>query len=54
MGDYKYDRVNAGVVFQEDRLFDKMSAAENVAVVRPETSPAVAAEELEKLFGETK
>ena len=50
LGDYKYDRVNAGVVFQEDRLFDKMSAAENVAVVRPETSPAVAAEELEKLM----
>ena len=50
LGDYKYDRVNAGVVFSEDRLFDKMSAAENVAIVRPETSPAVAVEELEKLM----
>ena len=39
-----------GFVFQEDRLFDKMSAAENVAIVRPETSAAVAAEELEKLM----
>ena len=50
LGDYKYDRVNAGVVFQEDRLFEDMTAAENVAVIRPETSPAVAAEELEKLM----
>ncbi len=50
LGDYKYDRVNAGVVFQEDRLFDKMSAAENVAIVRPETSAEVAAEELVKLM----
>ncbi len=50
LGDYKYDRVNAGVVFQEDRLFDKMSAAENVAIVRTVTSSSVAAEELEKLM----
>ncbi len=50
LGDYKYDRVNAGVVFQEDRLFEDMSAAENVAVVREVTSPSVAAEELEKLM----
>ena len=47
LGDYKYDRVNAGVVFQEDRLIENLTAAENVAVIRPETSPAVAAEELE-------
>ena len=50
LGDYKYDRVNAGVVFQEDRLIENLTAAENVAVIRPETSPAVAAEELEKLI----
>ena len=50
LGDYKYDRVNAGVVFQEDRLIENLTAAENVAVIRPETSPAVAAEELEKFF----
>ena len=50
LGDYKYDRVNAGMVFQEDRLFEDMSAAENVAIVREVTSPAVAAEELEKLM----
>ena len=50
LGDYKYDRVNAGVVFQEDRLFEDMSAAENVAIVRDVTSPAVAAEDLVKLM----
>ena len=50
LGDYKYDRVNAGVVFQEDRLIENLTAAENVAVIRPETSPAVAAEELEKFL----
>ena len=42
LGDYKYDRVNAGVVFQEDRLIENLTAAENVAVTRPESSPAVA------------
>jgi ABC-type multidrug transport system ATPase subunit len=50
LGDYKYDRVNAGMVFQEDRLFEDMSAAENVAIVRDVTSPAVAAEDLVKLM----
>ena len=50
LGDYKYDRVNAGVVFQEDRLFEDMSAAENVAIVRDVTSPAVAADDLVKLM----
>lgn len=50
LGDYKYDRVNAGVVFQEDRLIENLTAAENVAVIRPESSPAVASEELEKFF----
>ncbi len=50
LGDYKYDRVNAGVVFQEDRLIETLSAAENAALVRKVTSPAVAAEELEKLM----
>ena len=33
LGDYKYSRVNAGVCFQDDRLFKNMTAAENVAVV---------------------
>ena len=41
LGDYKYDRVNAGVVFQEDRLIETLSAAENAALVRKVTSPAV-------------
>jgi len=52
LGDYKYDRVNAGVVFQEDRLFEDMTAAENVAIIRTATSPAVEAEELVKLMPE--
>jgi len=50
LGDYKYDRVNAGVVFQDDRLFEDMTAAENVAVIRPATSPEVEAQELVKLM----
>lgn len=50
LGDYKYDRVNAGVVFQEDRLIENLTAAENVSVIRPESSPAVASEELEKFL----
>ena len=30
LGDYKYDRVNAGVVFQEDRLSEDFSAVSNI------------------------
>ena len=49
-GDYKYDTVNAGVVFQEDRLCEQFTAPENVAMVNERLSEAVAAEELEKFL----
>ena len=50
LGDYKYDRVNAGVVFQEDRLCENFSAVQNVAMVNAKLSERVAREELEKLL----
>lgn len=50
LGDYKYDRVNAGVVFQEDRLCEQFSAAENVAMVNERLSERVASEELVRLI----
>lgn len=50
LGDYKYDRVNAGVVFQEDRLCEQFSAAENVAMVNERLSERVASEELARLI----
>lgn len=50
LGDYKYSRVNAGVVFQEDRLCESFSAVENVAMVSRKLSERVAREELVKLL----
>lgn len=50
LGDYKYSRVNAGVVFQEDRLCENFSAVENVAMVSWKLSPRIAREELEKIL----
>ena len=50
LGDYKYSRINAGVVFQEDRLCEGFSAIENVAMVNARLSERVAAEELEKFL----
>lgn len=50
LGDYKYSRVNAGVVFQEDRLCESFSAVDNVAMVSRKLSPRIAREELEKLL----
>ena len=52
LGDYKYDRVNAGVVFQEDRLCPGFSAVENVAMVNARLSERTAKEELLKLIPE--
>ncbi len=46
LGDYKYARVNAGVVFQEDRLCEQFNATENVAMVNERLSEAVAREDL--------
>ena len=54
LGDYKYSSVNAGVVFQEDRLCEQFSAVENVAMVNERLSEKVAAEELLKFLPEEK
>ena len=50
LGDYKYDRVNAGVVFQDDRLCPGFTAAQNVAMINERLSVKVAGQELEKLL----
>lgn len=50
LGDYKYASVNAGVVFQEDRLCEQFSAIENVAMVNERLSGMVAEEELVKFL----
>lgn len=50
LGDYKYSRVNAGVVFQEDRLCEDFSAVQNVAMVSRLLSERTAREELVKLL----
>ena len=50
LGDYKYASVNAGVVFQEDRLCPQFSAVENVAMVNERLSKMVAAEALQKFL----
>ena len=50
LGDYKYPSVNAGVVFQEDRLCEQFSAVENVAMVNKRLSERVAGEELAKFL----
>ena len=52
LGDYKYSSVNAGVVFQEDRLCEQFSAIENVAMVNERLSETVAKEELVKFLPE--
>ena len=54
LGDYKYANVNAGVVFQEDRLCEQFSAVENVAMVNERLSERVAAEELVKFLPQEK
>ena len=38
LGDYKYDRLNVGVVFQDDRLCPGFTAAQNVAMVNERIS----------------
>ena len=52
LGDYKYSSINAGVVFQEDRLCEPFSAVENVAMVNKRLSERVAGEELVKFLPE--
>ena len=50
LGDYKYAWINAGVVFQDDRLCEDFSAVTNVAMVNKKLSERIAREELEKLL----
>ena len=50
LGDYKYDRLNVGAVFQDDRLCPGFTAAQNVAMVNKRFSVRAAREELEKLL----
>ena len=45
LGDYKYSGLNAGVVFQEDRLCEDCSAAVNTAMVNRRISITSAKEE---------
>ena len=52
LGDYKYASLNAGGVFQEDRLCEAFSAIENVAMVNERLSGRVAEEELLKFLPE--
>ena len=54
LGDYKYSSINAGVVFQEDRLCEEFSAIENVAMVNERLSERVAEEELRKFLPENR
>ena len=50
LGDYKYTWLSCGVVFQDDRLIESLSAVRNVSVIRKLTSDKAAREELEKLL----
>ena len=50
MGDYKYPYLNAGVVFQEDRLCESFTPVENVVMVGKKSSEKVAREELLRLL----
>lgn len=50
LGDYKYPYINAGVVFQEDRLCDSFSAVTNCALVSKKVFKQTVREELCKLL----
>ena len=50
MGDYKYAWLNAGVVFQENRLCENFTAVQNVVMVNKKNSVKVAEEELLRLL----
>lgn len=50
LGDYKYAYLQAGMVFQEDRLCEEFSAVENVSMVHPKVTNGLARRELEMLL----
>ena len=52
LGDYKYPYINAGVVFQEDRLCEDFSAVTNCAMVSKKVFRQTVREELCKLLPE--
>lgn len=54
LGDYKYPYINAGVVFQEDRLCEGFSAVTNCAMVSRKVFKQTVREELLKLLPEDK
>jgi len=54
LGDYKYPYINAGVVFQEDRLCEGFSAVTNCAMVSKKVFKQTVREELLKLLPKDK
>lgn len=46
LGDYKYPFINAGVVFQEDRLVESLDAVSNIVMVSKKIFRQTVAEEL--------
>ena len=52
LGDYKYPYINAGTVFQEDRLCPDFDAVTNVAMVSRKVFKETAREELMRLLPE--
>ena len=54
LGDYKYPYINAGVVFQEDRLCEGFSVVTNCAMVSKKVFKQTVREELLKLLPEDK
>ena len=50
LGDYKYPYINAGVVFQNDRLCEGFSAVDNCAMVSKKVFRETVREELLKLL----
>lgn len=52
LGDYKHEEFTVGMVFQEDRLLSRFTAAENVSIVHKLFSENRAREELGKFLAE--
>ena len=50
LGDYKYPYINAGVVFQDDRLVESLNAVDNVVMVSKKIFRQTVAEELLKFL----